>query len=259
MLLIQVMNLRSLGLAAVALALLGLAPQASGQVLVYKLDIDKTTGINFHTFEGGYFAAPILGGTGSFLLTATEGVTISASTSSSTSGSSIVTSTTSGTTTTTLTGTSGRTYTESDGSGTLFTAVGGGEKKAVISATTGTGTGQGALVALGDIGHTVHVDNAVTNLSVRVAKSLSGTGVSADSESTATSVADDGSIGSAGISHIKFALDESQTNSANRQGLSLSQTMDQLKLDLERRGFSNSSSSTTTGTTTTATSTTSGS
>lgn len=187
----------------------GIAVSTAGaQVLVYKIEItENETGINYHPFEGGFFTAPLLGGSGTFLLTSSDGA---------------------------------RTFTESADSGRLFTAVDGKEKKAVISATTGgDSTAQGALVALGKIDYLLKVNSPTVSLSVRVADSLSGTAVSADDESEATAPADDGSIGSAGVSEIRLVLDKPSTNFANDHGLSLSQTVEELKLELGRQGFSN--------------------
>jgi hypothetical protein len=181
------------------------ASTASAQVLVYKLDFSKDRGINYHTFEGGYFVAPLLGGAGTFLLTSNE---------------------------------EGLIYTESTDGGRLFTAVSNDDKKAVISATTGTGTAAGAFVALGDIDHTVKVNNAVYSLTAKVAKTLTGTAVTADDESEVEAPATDGSLGSAGIAKLKIVLDEEETNRANRDGLSLTQAVEQVKLTLERQGYS---------------------
>lgn len=221
------MSLRTLThVLACTLAMFLVARPAQSQVLVYRIEIVKSSGINFHTFEGGFFAAPILGGTGSFLLTSTE---------------------------------DGRTYSESDSGGLLFTAIGEGQKKSVISGTTGTGTAKGAFVALGDINHTLSVNSPTASLTVRVARVLSGSAVSADDESTATSTALDGSIGSAGIAQLKFVLDDKQTTLANKQGSSLSQTVTQLKQQLEAEGYTaettSTTTTTTTGTTTTGTTT----
>ncbi|HSJ02678.1 MAG TPA: hypothetical protein VK956_09515 [Verrucomicrobium sp.] len=182
------------------------ASSATAQVLVYKIDFRKDKGINYHPFSGGYFVAPLLGGTGSFLLTSTDDE---------------------------------RVYVESAEGGRLFTALSGGGKKAVISATTGAGTSMGAMVALGDINHVVQVNGPTFSLSARVAKSLTGTAVSADDESESEGPASDGSVGSAGVSEIKVNLDEEETNRANRKGLTLAQTLEQLKLELERQGFHN--------------------
>lgn len=200
--------------------------QAGAQVLVYRIEIGKEKGINYHPFEGGFFTAPLLGGSGTFLLTSTDG---------------------------------GRTYTESADSGRLFTAVDGKEKKAVISATTGgDSTAQGALVALGKIDHILKVNSPLVSLSVRVAESLSGTAVSSDDESGATTPAEDGSIGSAGVSQLKLILDEPWTNYANDHGLSISQTVEELKVELGRQGYTNGSTETPTPATGTTTTTTSG-
>lgn len=192
------------GLILLAQGLLALT--AAAQVLVYKIEIKvQDAGINYHPFEGGFFTAPLLGGTGTFLLTSSDGA---------------------------------KTFTESADSGRLFTAVDGKEKKAVVSATTGgDSTAQGALVALGKIDHLLKVNSPTVSLSVRVAESLSGTAVSADDESEATAPADDGSIGSAGVSEIRLVLDKQWTNYANDHGLSLSQTVEELKVELGRQGF----------------------
>ena len=226
------MNLRSLAASAALILLTQVfgASRAEAQVVVYRIEITSDTGINFHPFEGGYFAAPVLGGAGSFLLTSSEDFT----------------------------------FTASDGSGRLFTAVDGNEKKAVVSATTGTGTAHGAFVVFGTIDHLLKINSPTVTLSVRVGHLLTGSAVSADDESTATAPADDGTIGSAGISKMRLVLDEPQTNYANDHGLSLAQTMDELKLELERQGFADSAATptptptTTTGTGTTTTTTTSG-
>ncbi len=182
------------------------ATQTEAQVLVYRIEILKESGINYEPFQGGFFAAPLLGGSGTFLLTSTDGA---------------------------------RTFTEAANSGRLFTAVDGKEKKAVISATTGgENTAQGALVAIGKIDHQINVKSPTVSLSIRVADSLSGTAVSADDESTASAPASDGSIGSAGVSQLRMVLDEPQTNHANKQGLSLAQTVAELALELGRQGYS---------------------
>lgn len=193
------------------------------QVLVYRIDFDHSKGINYHPFEGGFFIAPLLGGTGSFLLTSTDGP---------------------------------HTFTASSNGGKLFTAVtAGGEKKAVISATTGGGTAAGSMLATGEINHTFKINSPTQFLTLKVAKLLTGTALSADDESTASAPAIDGSIGSAGSSEIRLTFDEAETRQANDHGLSLSQTVDQIKLVLKQMGFGDSSApttpATTTGTTTT--------
>jgi hypothetical protein len=197
---------RAFILCGVLTAFLGFSKGMQAQVLVYKVDIGGAKGINFHTFEGGYVVAPLLGGAASFLLTSTE---------------------------------DGRTFTESAEGGNFFTAVtGGGDQKAVLSATTGDGTAAGALVALGDINHVIKINNRTVTLAAKVAKTLTGTLVSADDESTADSTAIDGSLGSAGMADVKMVLDEKETNRANKDGLTLAQTIEQLKIELERQGFS---------------------
>ncbi|TLD72182.1 hypothetical protein FEM03_02160 [Phragmitibacter flavus] len=181
--------------------------QAHGQVLVYRMESTKTKGINYFTFESGYVVAPLLGGESSFLLSSIDG---------------------------------GRAYIESAAGGRLFTAVNEGDRRAVISATTGEGSAQGALVAMGEINHSVRVSGAAFNLTAKVAKTLTGTSVTADDESELTvDEVNQESIGVAGISAVKFTLDERETERANKNGNSVEQAVEVLKLELERQGYVN--------------------
>lgn len=194
-------------LCALLCGFVGLSSEAHAQNLVYKIDFSGGKGINFHTFEGGYVVVPLLGGEASFLLTKTE---------------------------------DGRTYIRADGAGKFFIAVsGGGDQKAVLSSTTGSGTAEGFMVGLGDVNHLIKVNSRTVSLTMRVAKSLNGTIVSADDESASASPATDGSLGNAGVAEFKMVLDEDHTNDANKNSRTLEQIMtDQLILELERQGFS---------------------
>ncbi len=187
-------------------------PSLSGQVLVYKVDVKEAKGINFHTFEGGYVVAPLLGGEVSFLLTTTDG---------------------------------GRQYVESPSGGRLFTAVdGGSSRKSVLSAVTGSGTAGGAMVVMGDINHSVRISNPSATITAKVARTLSGTLVSADDEAEAETTAEDGSIGSAGFAEVKLTLDEDETNRVNRDDLTLEQALEHLKLELARQGYTSAEATT---------------
>lgn len=181
-------------------------PNAHSQVLVYKLQIGDGKGINYSAYEGGYFVAPLLGGTGSFLLTNLD---------------------------------TRRSYVEAPDTGKLYTAVNDDQKKAVIGATTGTGSAEGAMLAYGDINHRIHVNSPTSDIHVRVAKTLTGTVLSYDDESGLVEPTVDGSVGVAGISSFKAVLGEDETNRANKAGLTLAQTVEQLKLTLEREGYGN--------------------
>ncbi len=205
-------NINFMTLSASRLLLLSLllftasfASKAQAQVVVYRLEFGEGKGVNYHTYDGGYFAAPLLGGTGSFLLTSTN---------------------------------TSHTYVLASDSGKLFTAINSSdEKKSVLSATTGTGTAKGAIVAIGDVNHVIRVDAPTYSLSARVAKSLTGTAVSADDESGVTQTATSTGVGSAGTATFKMIFDEYQTSTANGNGLTLAKTMDQLILQLKKDGF----------------------
>lgn len=192
-------------LGILALAMMWLATSASAQVLVYKLDFRKDKGVNYHTYNGGYFIAPLLGGEGTFLLTDS---------------------------------TDGRVYLEAANAGRLFTAINNSETKAVMSATSGTGTAEGAMVAIGDINKTIKVNSPTLSLAAKVAGRLSGMAVTADDESDADGPATDGSLGSAGYSQLVMVLDEEETNRNNDKGYSLEKTVEALRTTLERAGYS---------------------
>ena len=66
------MTIRAFLLLLVAVFASFAAPKADAQVLVYRLDFAKGKGINYHIFETGFFVAPLLGGSGSFLLATNE-------------------------------------------------------------------------------------------------------------------------------------------------------------------------------------------
>lgn len=199
---------------------LAAAAKADAQVLVYRLDFAKGKGINYHIFETGFFVAPLLGGTGSFLLATSE---------------------------------DGRIYTESADGGKFFTAINGSDKKAVMSASTTSGTATGSFVAIGDINHTLHVNSPTISLSARVARTLKGSAIAADDESGVADTPFDHSIGTAGFSEITMVLDERETDRANDAGNSVSQTITRLKIVLESEGYSPATATTTTTTGTTAT------
>ena len=212
------MTIRAFLLLLVAVFASFAAPKADAQVLVYRLDFAKGKGINYHIFETGFFVAPLLGGSGSFLLATNE---------------------------------DGKTYTESSSGGKLFTAISGGDKKAVMSASTTSGTATGAYVAIGDINHTLHINSPTYSLSARVAKTLKGAAMAADDESTVTDTPFDHSIGTAGFSELTMVLDERETKRANENGNTIAQAITRLKTVLESEGFSAVSSTTTTTTTST--------
>lgn len=182
-----------------------LIASASAQVLVYKLDFRNDKGVNYHTYSGGYFVAPLLGGEGTFLLTDSDG---------------------------------GRTYMEAANAGRLFTAINHSETKAVISANTGTGTAAGAIMVIGDVDKTIKVSSPTVSLSAKVAGKLTGMAVTADDESDADGPAKDGSLGSAGYSQLVMTLDEEETNQNNDKGYSLEKTVEALVKTLERAGYS---------------------
>lgn len=177
---------------------------ATAQVLVYKIEFQPEKGVNYHSFQGGYFVAPLLGGKGSFILTNTESEPV---------------------------------YLTSQESGRLFTATNAREKKAVIAANTGSAIG--AFLVMGEINHSINASGPSYNLSAQVAKTLQGSLIIADDESTVEVPAEDGSVGVAGFSRVSLTLDEGQTLSANQSHLTVVQSTERLRQKLENEGYLN--------------------
>lgn len=189
-------------LLAIAIILMGNAT-AWAQVLVYEFHFSEEKGVNYHTFETGYFVAPVLGGMGSFVLATNED----------------------------------RTYITATDSGQLFPAGDREVRKAVVSATTAKGSAKGQLVVIGEVEHLLKINSPTASLSVSVAKVLNGTSVFADNEGGQQRKVTDPSYGSAGASKAKLTLEEGETERANDDGLSVAATIERLAKILERQGY----------------------
>ncbi len=197
-------HLRSLSL---AIALLITATAAKAQLAVYKLTFD-TAGetINYRAYEGGYYVAPIEGGTGSLILTRTTGGV--------------------------------KNYFTYENFGELFVAVKGTNRKAVISATAANTVSTTTFFAIGSADDRKKIESRSAELSVYVAKVLHGYAVSADSERdlpySSSSPTD---IGVAGASLMTCTLDEGMTDQANRESRTLTTEIDSVLTFLESKGY----------------------
>lgn len=142
---------------AAATAFFSLAVDARSQVVVYQLDFKHVDGFNVDFFEGGFFVAPALGGTGTFILTARE------------DGRKVLTS--------------------SAGSGNFFPGFDEhGKRISVVSATNGASSGGtiASYVAMGEVNGTVTINTSEAILKVRIAKELKGMAIAAGDESNTT-------------------------------------------------------------------------
>lgn len=177
---------------------------AAGQVLVYQFEFSQEKGVNYHTFETGFFVVPVLGGKGSFILATKED----------------------------------RTYLTAEDSGQMFPAGDGDTRKSVITATTSNGTARGQLVAIGLSSHELSITSPSVKLIVSVARVLQGTTVFADSEGgTGKGGSLDTTFGSAGTSELRMTLEEGHTSRANDDGLDIAATLERLTKVIEAEGY----------------------
>lgn len=236
---------------AAALFVIGGPTTARSQVVVYKVNFEHVDGFNLEFFDGGYFVAPALGGSGTFVLTARV---------------------------------DGRkTVTSSAGTGSFFHGVDeGGKRMTVVSATGGDGsTSTSTYVAFGEVTGSVEIVTSLATYKVKVARKLEGQAIAVGDESgttttttdsssgdsttdtTTTTTTDtttstttttssstttsstDGTVGFAHISKMTLNLDDGHTKAANEKELSVSDTAAALVTELKQKGYVDPSDTTT--------------
>ncbi|MBX7212357.1 MAG: hypothetical protein K1X78_28885 [Verrucomicrobiaceae bacterium] len=216
---------RTTGLLLLSLVLLFCSASASrAQLIVYKLAFDQAgETINYRPYQGGYYIAPVNGGTGSLILTqTTSGV---------------------------------KKYYTYASFGELFVAAKGDSRKSVISCTAANSVSTTTFFAIGSADDRLQLTTRSSDGDIFVARSLSGYAVSADSERDlpySSSSASD--IGVAGVSYLRATMDEGLTVQAIDGNVTLTAEVTALQTQLTSQGYTNGLSTTTTaGTGTTGT------
>ncbi len=216
------LSLSSAGLRAQTTATTGTTTTATTSTLtssalaVYKLTFEVAgETINYRPYQGGYYIAPIQGGTGSLILTLTTGGV--------------------------------KTFYTYSNFGELFVAVKGESRKVVMSATAANTVSTTTFFAIGSANDLRHIETRSGDSSIYVAKLLKGYAVSADSEKDlpyGSSSAND--IGVAGVSFLRATLDDGLTEDAINNNRTVATEVTTIQTQLTTDGFTN-------GTTTTAT------
>lgn len=208
------MNFSIRSIALVWLASLGLiiVSSSQAQVVVYSLEFEHKDGFNVEFFHGGYVVAPLLGGAGTFLLTAFDG--------------------------------GRRVLDTSPGSGNFFLAKDGNKRFNVVAATVGTGSSGpgGSYIAYGEVDRTLFLKTPTSRLRLRVAGTLSGKSIAADDEGG--EVKFNGSVGTANFSGLKMRLEESMTKEFNEKGLSVEEASENVTRMLRWKGYSEATAQT---------------
>ncbi len=176
-------------------------------MVVYKLSFEVAgENINYKPYQGGYYIAPIEGGTGSLILLTATGTV--------------------------------KTYYTYANFGELFVAVKGAARKTVLSATAANSVSTTTFFAIGTAKTQMSIATRAADLDVWVAETLKGYAVSADSERdlpyASTSATD---IGVAGVSYITATLDDAQTKDAIATNATLALEVTAVQTMLQELGY----------------------
>jgi hypothetical protein len=179
---------------------------SSCPVAVYRLSFEETgDSVNYRPYQNGYYIAPINGGSGSLILTLITG--------------------------------NQRQYFAYEAFGELFVAVDGKEKKMVLSATAANDVSTTVFYAIGKTEKEIEVESRNAVSKVKVAEKMSGFAVSADSEKDLPFAGAGTSVGVAGVSILTAKLDETLTNVAIRDNVSVATEVDEILDILEASGY----------------------
>ncbi len=200
--------------AALVLLLIS-ASQGLGQLVVYKLTFDVAgETINYRPYQGGFYVAPIEGGTGTLILTLTTGGV--------------------------------KQFFSYANFGELFVAVKGENRKVVLSATAANTVSTTTFFAIGTANDKKEVETRSSDGIIFVARELKGYAVSADSERDlpyASSSPTD--IGVAGVSYLRALIDDGKTEDSIKNTRTLADQVTLITTDLTEDGYVNGLTTTT--------------
>jgi len=198
------MKFRSLlaALAAITVFSSLFATSADAQVVIYRLEFEKTgASINYGFYDEGYVIADAAGGPATWLLTFRDDLQNS--------------------------------FITIEEFGSLFYANKGDLTRGVISAAAADGTPQTTFLLVGDLTQEVDSDN----ISVTVAGQLKGYAISADDESELPFDSREGNVGYAGASEIDAFYQTDRSDAASRDGQTIAEALADIVTMFERRGF----------------------
>jgi hypothetical protein len=176
--------------------------QAGAQVVVYKMSLSERAGFNFEFYDGGYFVAPLNGGSGSFIFTGRI---------------------------------NRRLVYNATGSGTLEIGLSDGRQaKWIVRANSGANA---AYAAQGNVFRWTRFTGPTYDLRTKIAPYLAGAALASNQETPA--VGQNTDIGFAATFDFKLAWDQDQTSLACRRGEGVADTITRLGNELRRRGHRN--------------------
>jgi hypothetical protein len=189
-------------LAALALGQWLVVP-AAAQVLVYRMAIEPIQSVNLDFYTGGYFVVPADGGEGSFIFTKKG---------------------------------KGEKAFVTTGTGTLFTGVTeNGVRKSVVRATNGSsGEAKSSYMAYGSADQMTRLSTPEIYYYTEIAPKLIGQALAS---STGSDPETPKEIGFTGIFEWRLAWDKKQTDSANKAGNTVAETITSLETMLKDQGY----------------------
>lgn len=194
--------------------LLGAALSASAQIATFKVSFfTDPNSINFSFFDGGYFVLNGLDGTGSLIFTYDE--------------------------VDSKTGAKHERYVVAENSVQLFIAISRFQRKAVLRASAETGTATSHYLATGDLRERISLNLRGQRVSFQTPRLMKGYVLASDDESDAEFPPRDGNpeIGFAGMASVLIRLEEGRTKEANKVNRTVSEEIEVLAAELERRGY----------------------
>lgn len=192
------------------------ATDTTGPVAVFRLSFAATgDSINYRPYEGGFYIAPVEGGTGSLILTLTTG--------------------------------GKKRYFTYSSFGAVFVAVKGSTKKMVFSATAASSVSTTVFYALGNADHVIEFEGRNSSGTALIASKMTGYAVSADSEQDLPYAGSTTNVGVAGASILTVKLDEGLTHTANVKGHAVNDEVTELQTILTKAGYTDGKTTTATG------------
>ena len=182
------------------------ATTSTGPIAVWRLTFQQSgDSINYRPYQGGFYIAPIEGGSGTLILTL-------------------------------ITGNQKQYFTYS-AFGDVFVAVKGATKKMVLSATAASSVSTTTFYGIGTADHEISLDSRNVVGKVLVASKMIGYAVSADSEQDLPFSGSSSSVGVAGASILTAKLDETLTHTGNTKNNAVSDEVTDLQAILAKAGY----------------------
>jgi len=194
--------------------LFGAAMTASAQIATFRVSFSTDpNSINFSFFDGGYFVLNGLDGSGSLIFTYDEVEPRTQAVQER--------------------------YVISEDAVQMFIAINKNQRKAVLRASAETETAISHYLAVGDLRERISLNLRGQRVSFTTPRLMKGYVLASDDESDAEFPLQNGNtdIGFAGMASVLIRLEDGRTKEANKANRTVSEEIEFLAAELERRGY----------------------